>query len=203
MTAREITVRQGRFVLKTRTWPAASAPAQFLRWCENFVAVPQVEISSSRPVCPCMPGLLRDRSIAFFNYLGSADAEALEHRVAEIGRLAYAQGNEDDETPTAIVIVWPKPETIPGLGAMLRASTSAVKEYCIAQGFICGEFFPENTDHSARSEDLAIANAPIPAVVVRRLSPHDRLFFQDNPARMAQFMEFFNNVSDRVIKRNA
>lgn len=150
-----------------------------------------------------MPGLLRDGAIAFFNYLGSADAQAIELQIAEIGRLAYAQKDEDDETPTAIVMFWPKPETIAGLGAMLKASTSAVKEYSIAQGFICGEFYPENTDRSARSQDLAIANAPIPAVVVRRLSPHDRLFFQDKPERMAQFMEFFKKVGDDGGKRNA
>jgi hypothetical protein len=86
---------------------------------------------------------------------------------------------ERDRTYLSLIYAFPKmPHSRAGILMEVRKT---VKPTLIQAGLTCGEFYADNEDRSVRNASIRIASSPVPCIVVRHLTPHDKLFLESQP----------------------
>lgn len=170
---------------------------KFFEWCLEFIVKPHASLGRGGAVCPFVAPAIKENSLLFTVARGTQSGKEEIKEALFLAQNLFVDIQKQDPAPKSralksLVVIFPDLLNITFEGEHpLKESRIAVRDAFIKSGLTCGEFYPENQDKSIHSDDLYVAQSPIPAVVIRELAAHDELFLQSNPSQLQLFRNFF------------
>jgi hypothetical protein len=184
-------------VSEVRETPPAESTAVFWRWVKEYVCRPHPEIGREGAVCPFLPNIVRDGGlhVEVDDSIDGKDAAEMEVRMREAIPVFEALSGEPWEK--AMVVLFPSvPEAD---AAIVDRVQEALKPDCVARGLMVGQFHPHSTEPGARNAAFPANRAPIAAIALRYMSPHDIVFLDRNAEMFREYRaRYGEKLSNRV-----
>jgi hypothetical protein len=171
---------------------APSWATALVRWMHEFVVRPHPALGRAGAVCPYLAPSLK-RNLVFLTE-GSPDvadaAGATDDLLTHLDQFIRHPPTCDvpDHSFKCLMVAYPRLQD--RTTSLLTVARTRVKSAFVRSGTTCGEFYPTSEDRSVRSDALFVARAPVAAVAIRYLSPHDELFLKAQPALYALFLQW-------------
>lgn len=161
---------------------------RLLHWLEETIARPHPDLGREGPICPYVPAAMRHNRLwlAIYPEIDGRSKSAIKATIAGYQRLfceeagasarerGPARGSVPEQAQSALLVVFPclPSEAIGTLEEAMRE----LKLSFVAAGLMIGEFHPDSLAPGVHNAAFRPMVAPLPLVVVRRLSVHDILF---------------------------
>lgn len=177
------------------------AAAETLRWVREFVAQPHPEVGHGGPVCPFIPGAL-DRSILYFRVEGEAADKAAvkEVAMAALNDFKLLEPRTGDEVRfKALLMIFPAVSAADA-PQIIDVIQHELKQEFVKEGWMIGQFHPENETHGVRNPDFRPLQSPIPMLIVRIMVVEDLTFLTLDEYSAEQRLTFLYHYLDNLEK---